>query len=145
MTSASCPLPVAVSDGEVIDDRPPGPAEVTFAGFREIANGRALVEIELTGPVAVKVKKDHDRVVFELLNTKVPEKNNQNPLLTSEFPSSINSAVLSADKKSHSARLVMQLRSDFEPTHRLVKRGSGSALQINLPAPTPDTNSKTKP
>ncbi len=144
---SGCPGPVPVADGEVIDDRPPGPAEVTFSGFRELAGGRALVEIELTGPVAVKVKKEHDKVVFELVDTKVPQKNNQNPLLTSEFPSSIYSAVLSADKKSHSARLVLKLRSDFEPTHRLVKRGAGSALQIELPAPTPtaaDTNGKTK-
>jgi hypothetical protein len=142
--ASGCPAQVAIADAEVIDDRPPGHAEVTFAGFRELPNGRAQVEIELTGPIAVRVKKDHERVVFELVDTKVPERNNQNPLLTNEFPSSITSAVLSADKKSHSALLVMKLRTDFQPTHRLLKRGAGSALQIQLPAPT-DTNRKTTP
>ncbi len=73
------------------------------------------------------------------MDTKIPQRNNQNPLLTNEFPSSIVSAVLSADKKSKSARLVLQLRSDFEPKHRLVRRNGGAALVIELPAPGPNT------
>jgi OOP family OmpA-OmpF porin len=137
-----CPAPVAASDGEVDDTDPPGPAEVTFAGFRETQGGRALVTIELTGPIAIKVKKDHDKLIYELLDTKIPQRNNQNPLLTSEFPSSIESAVLSADKKTKSARLVLKLRSDFEPKHRLVKRNGGAALVIELPAPVPATDTK---
>lgn len=134
-----CPAPVVAVDTEVDDTDPPGPAEVTFAGFRETQGGKALVTIELTGPIAVKVKKDHDKLTYELIDTKVPERNNQNPLLTNEFPSSIVSAVLSADKKSKSARLVLKLRSDFEPRHRLVKRNGGAALVIELPAPAPST------
>jgi OmpA-OmpF porin, OOP family len=134
-----CPAPATASDGEVDDTDPPGHAEVTFAGFRETQGGRAQVTIELTGPVAVKVKKDHDKLIYELLDTKIPQRNNENPLLTNEFPSSIVSAVLSADKKSKSARLVLQLRSDFEPRHRLVKRNGGAALVIELPAPAPNT------
>jgi OOP family OmpA-OmpF porin len=140
-----CPSPVAQADSELEDTDPPGPAEVTYAGFRELPGGRALVTIELTGPIAVRVKRDHDQISYELVDTKIPMKNNQNPLLTSEFPSSIVSAVLSADKKAKSARLVLRLRSDFEPKRRLVRRNGGAALEIELPAPAPatDTNRKT--
>ena len=141
-----CPAPVAASDAEVDDTDPPGPAEVTFAGFRETQGRRSLVTIELTGPIAVKVRKDHNQLIYELLDTKIPQRNNQNPLLTSEFPSSIESAVLSADKKTSSARLVLKLRGDFQPKHRLVKRNGGAALVIELPAPAPsamDTKSNT--
>jgi OOP family OmpA-OmpF porin len=138
-----CPAPVAPSDAEVDDMDPPGSAEVTFAGFRETQGGRARVTIELTGPIAVKLKKDHDKLIYELLDTKIPQRNNQNPLLTNEFPSSIVSAVLSADKKAKSARLVLQLRGDFQPKHRLVKRNAGAALVIELPAPAPNTKSNT--
>jgi hypothetical protein len=41
---------------------------------------------------------------------------------------------------------VLELRSDFEPKYRLVKRNGGAALVIELPAPTPsaiDTKSNT--
>jgi len=67
----------------------------------------------------------------------VPMKNNRNPLLTSDFPSSIVSATLIADKKTKAARLVLELRDDFEPRHRLVKRNGGVALEVDLPAPAP--------
>jgi hypothetical protein len=134
-----CPAPVALSDAAVDDTDPPGPAEVTFAGFREVRGGGAQVTIELTGPIAIKVKKDRDKLVYELVDTKIPEKNNENPLLTNEFPSSIESAVLSADKKAKSARLVLKLRFAFEPKHRLVKRNGGAALVIELPPPAAGT------
>jgi OOP family OmpA-OmpF porin len=111
-----------------------GPAQVTFAGFRSLPDGRSLVTIELTGPIAVEFKKSGDVITYTLIDTKVPERNNENPLLTNDFPSSIVSAKLVDEKKAKSARLILVLRDDFVPKHRLVRRNSGTALEIELPA-----------
>ncbi|HEY0468056.1 MAG TPA: transporter [Polyangiaceae bacterium] len=111
-----------------------GPASVSFAGFRTLSDGRSVVYIELTGPVAVEVTKSQGTITYRLLDTQVPIKNNQNPLLTSDFPSSIVSAKLAFDKKTKSASLVLKLRDEFEPKLRQVKRSGGAALEIELPA-----------
>ncbi len=127
--------PVDVSDK--LSSADAGPAEVTFAGFRTLPDGRAVVYVELTGPIAVDVKKSGDTITYTLLDTRVPMRNNQNPLLTSDFPSSIVSAELVPGRKTKSARLVLRLRDDFVPKHRLVRRSTGAALEIELPAPKP--------
>lgn len=114
-----------------------GPASVSFAGFRGMPDGRSFVTIELTGPIAFEVRKSHGTITYTLKDTQVPIRNNQNPLLTNDFPSSVVSAVLSADKKTKDAYLVLKLRDDFDPKQRLVRRGSGAALEIELPAARP--------
>lgn len=114
-----------------------GPAVVTFAGFRALPDGRSMVTLELTGPIAVEFKKSGDVITYTLIDTKVPERNNENPLLTTDFPASIVSAKLIDEKKGRSARLVLVLRDDFLPVHRLVRRNGGTALEIELPAAKP--------
>jgi len=111
-----------------------GPAQVTYAGFRTLPDGRSLVSIELTGPIAVEFRKSGDVITYTLIDTKVPERNNENPLLTNDFPSSIVSAKLVDEKKAKSARLILVLRDDFLPKHRLVRRNNGTSLEIELPA-----------
>jgi len=134
-----CPAPVVATGAanERLASEGAGPAEVTFAGFRTLPDGRSVVYIELTGPIAVEVSKSPGMVSYTLLQTKVPIRNNKNPLLTNDFPSSILSATLVADKKAKAARLVLKLRDAVEPKHRLVKRNGGAALEIELPAPAP--------
>lgn len=121
-----CPAKVATVEA--------GPASVTFAGFRGMPDGRSVVYIELTGPIAFEVRKSHGTITYTLVDTQVPIRNNQNPLITNDFPSSVMSAVLSSDKKSKDAYLILKLRDDFDPKQRLVKRGNGAALEIELPA-----------
>ncbi len=132
------PAPAALprsDSSEKLGSAEAGPAEVTFAGYRTLPGGRAVVYIELTGPIAVEVAKSGDTITYTLLETQVPMRNNQNPLLTSDFPSSIVSAELVPGKKGKAAHLVLKLRDDFQPKHRLVRRGTGAALEIELPAP----------
>lgn len=128
-----CPLPNSdaaepFAKGEV------GPAAVSFAGFRPLGDGRSVVYIELTGPVAVAVQREKGTITYRMLDTTIPSKNNQNPLLTSDFPSSIVSAKLVSDKKTKSASLILTLRDDFEPNWRLLRKNGGAALEIELPA-----------
>jgi hypothetical protein len=72
----------------------------------------------------------------------VPLKNNKNPLLLRDFSSSAMSAVLIPDRgkgraghQTRSVRLVITLRSNVSPTHRMVARGKGAALEVELPPP----------
>lgn len=132
-TRRGCPAP-SMDAGEQFAKGEVGPASVSFAGFRTLGDGRSVVYIELTGPVAVEVTKSKNSITYRLLDTQVPIKNNQNPLLTSDFPSSIVSAKLITDKKTKSASLVLTLRDEFEPKLRQVKRNGGAALEIELPA-----------
>jgi hypothetical protein len=141
----ACPKEAGVSSQEPKQNGCPekfasadaGAAEVSFTGFRSLGDGRSVVYVELSGMIAVEVRKVHGAVVYTLKDTKVPLRTNRYPLVTSEFPSALASVALvadKADKKAKSARLVLKLRSDVEPEHRLVKQGAGAVLEIELPA-----------
>ncbi|HWZ88320.1 MAG TPA: thrombospondin type 3 repeat-containing protein, partial [Polyangiaceae bacterium] len=110
-----------------------GRAELTFAGFRSFDDGSSLVFVELSGPVTVDVKKTRGTVVYTLENTRVPLRNNRNPLLTAEFPSSLRRATIKPKKKA--VELTIELKADVEPAHQLVQRGGATVLEIRLPKP----------
>ena len=107
-------------------------SEVTFLGYQGLGAGRSRVFVEMTQAVEVEVSRSGQVVEYKLLGASVPLKNNRNPLLLRDFSSSALSAVLVADKKA--VRLVLTLRSAVTPTHRVVSRGKGAALEIELPA-----------
>jgi len=110
-----------------------GPASVTFTGFRALDNGGSQIFVELTGPIAVEVGRVRGQLVYTLVATKIPSRNNRNPLLASEFASPVISARLFANKKTKAAELVVALRSDVRSTQRLVKRNGGAVLEIEFP------------
>ena len=115
-------------------------AEVTFTGFQSLPGDRGLVFVELSDAVAVEVSRSGQIIEYRLVGAKVPLKNNKNPLLLRDFKSSALSAVLVADKpgrnrKKHQAasvRLVITLRGTDSPTFRMVSRGKGAALEVEL-------------
>jgi len=122
---------------------------VTFAGFRMLGDGRALLYVEMTSKVPVSVQKQKNVVTYELEGAQVLLKNNRNPLITSQFATILDSArwvvVRPASKKGKRARaaenavprvqLVLRLREDVTPTHTFSERPSGAVLEITLPAP----------
>lgn len=107
-------------------------SEITFVGYQSLQGGRGRVFVELSEPVAVEISQAGQVIEYKLVGASVPLKNNKNPLLLSEFSSSALSAVLVPDKKA--VRLVITLRSAVSPAHRMVTRGKGAALEIELPA-----------
>jgi hypothetical protein len=109
-------------------------AEVTFCGFQSLPGGRGLVFVELNELVPVEVSRAGQVIQYKLSGTRVPLRNNKNPLLLGDFGSSALKAVLVSDKSS--VRLVITLRDNVTPTHRMVSRGKGAALEVELPAPT---------
>jgi hypothetical protein len=119
-------------------------AEVTFTGYRSLPGARGVVFVELTDPVEVEVSRSGRVIEYRLVGATVPLKNNRNPLLLRDFDSSALSAVLVVDnprknRKKHappSVRLVLTLRGTATPSFRMVSRGKGAALEVELgPAP----------
>lgn len=116
-------------------------SEITFVGYQSRPSGGGILFVELTDAVAVEVLRSGQRVEYRLVGANVPLRNNRNPLLLRDFGSSATSAQLVRDKakrgkrgEPQSVRLVVTLRSDVAPTHRMVSRGKGAALEIELPA-----------
>jgi hypothetical protein len=125
--------------------------EITFTGYQSLPDGRGIVFVELSDPVAVEVSRTGQVVEYKLLGARVPLRNNKNPLLLAEFGSSALSAVLVTDRaKGRAGRkqrgrsrsdngqpsvtLVVTLRSAAiqTPTHRLTSHGKGAALEVEL-------------
>jgi hypothetical protein len=107
--------------------------EVTFTGYQSLPGGRGMVFVELTDLVAVEVNRAGQVVEYKLLNARVPLRNNRNPLNLRDFSSSAMSAVLVQDKKAHAVKLVITLRGNVQPTHRITPRGKGAVLEVELP------------
>lgn len=133
-----------------VDADAAGLANVTFTGFRMLADGRSLVYVELTSKVAVSVEKRGNNVfVYRLDGTRVALKNNKNPLITSGFASLLDSArwvvpsskakkkpgrkAAAADASPH-VDLVLTLRDAATPTHVMRDGKAGAILEITLPA-----------
>src|SRR5262245_37090831 len=144
----SCSL---LPSGEALAKKPAAQAsdeaEVTFIGYQALPGGRGLLFVELSSSVEVEVNRAGPVIEYKLTNTRVPLKNNKNPLLLRDFGASAISAVLvpsAAAKKTRNAkppqarsvRLVVTLRGNVSPTHRIVARGKGAALEVELPAPS---------
>lgn len=135
--SSGCPERPAV--GKLADH-----AEITFSGYRALPGGRGVLFVELTEPVAVEVSRSGQVVEYRLVGATVPLKNNQNPLLLDDFSASAVTASLVVEKpvkdagrgpaRSASVKLVVTLRGQATPAYRLVSRGGGAALEVELPA-----------
>lgn len=108
-------------------------AEITFSGYRSLPGGGGVVFVEMTDPVAVEVSRSGQVIEYKLVGASVPLKNNKNPLLLRDFSASAMTAVLVPDKKA--VKLVITLRGAVSPSHRMVPRGKGAALEVELPSP----------
>jgi hypothetical protein len=108
-----------------------GGTEVTFTGYQTLPGGRGIVFVELTDLVAVEVNRAGQIVEYKLLGARVPLRNNRNPLNLRDFSSSALSAQLVPDKKA--VKLVITLRGNVQPTHRITARGKGAVLEVELP------------
>ncbi|MGC4086314.1 MAG: hypothetical protein QM756_00170 [Polyangiaceae bacterium] len=119
---------------------------VTFTGFRRLANGGALVYVELTARVPVSVVQQAGGVIYRLEGARVALKNNKNPLLAGAFATNLLSARLVVPKSPRPKRgkpaehatprvdVVLNLRGGATPTHVMTDRPGGAVLEITIPA-----------
>jgi hypothetical protein len=127
-------------------------AEITFTGYQSLPGNRGMIFVELTNAVAVEVSRTGQVIEYKLVGAEVRLKNNKNPLLLRDFNAGAVTAQLIADKadkrrgkkgKGQEAkrvpgvRLVISLRGNVTPSHRMVQRGKGAALEVDLPPPAP--------
>jgi OOP family OmpA-OmpF porin len=108
-----------------------GPAEAIFAGYRHGAAGHATVFVELSDSVKVVFEKTAGGASYLVLGTRVATRNNENPLLAMDFASNVRSARLAAEKDA--VRLLVEFRTDVTPSHRVVRRGRGATLEVDIP------------
>jgi hypothetical protein len=106
--------------------------EITFMGYRAAGGGSGTLFVELSETAVVEVTHGQNRVEYKMLGARVPLRNNKHPLLMQELDSSALSAVLVPGKKA--VTLVITLRGAVKPQHRMLSRGKGAALEIDLPA-----------
>jgi hypothetical protein len=122
-------------------------AEITFTGYQSLPGNRGVLFVELTDAVAVEVTRSGPVIEYKLVGATVPLKNNRNALLLGDFKVSALSARLVPEKPAHGARgakrhgkqptsvrLVITLRGNVSPTHRMVARGRGAVFEVDLPA-----------
>ncbi len=117
-------------------------AEVTFSGYQSLPGNRGIVFVELSDAVAVEVSRVGQVIEYRLVGASVSLKNNKNPLLLRDFNSSAMSAVLVPEargkgrqkKKQRAVRLVIELRGVASPSYRMLQRGRGAVLEVDVPA-----------
>lgn len=111
-----------------------GRAAITFTGFHVFKDGSSRIFLELTRSVSVQVKRAGTEVVYTLEDTRIPVRNNKNPLITKEFFSPVIKAVLASDGAD--AKLTVTLREAVPTQHRMVRHANGEAtLHIDIAPP----------
>jgi hypothetical protein len=117
---------------ELRDGKAAAGPEITFVGYRVLPGGRGTLFVELSETAVIEVSKSGQSIEYKMMGARVPLKNNKHPLLLRDFESSALTAVLVPGKKAVS--LLVTLRGPVSPTHRMLARGKGAVLEVDLPA-----------
>jgi hypothetical protein len=142
-----------------VDD---GTAAITFTGFDEHADGSSRLYVKLSHPVSVEPTQSGTHLTYVLVGTRIPIRNNKNPLITSHFGSQVVSARLvledhakgrgkkrtrgkTASAVADAARLLVETREAVTPQHKMVRNADGTAMLVidfakpsKPPPPEPD-------
>lgn len=138
-----------------------GAADITFTGFDEHTDGSSRLFVKLSHPVAVEPSFSGTHLEYALVGTRIPIKNNENPLITSHFGAQVVSARLVVEDHTRgktkkrgkakvapvagTARLVIETREPVKPPYKMLRNADGSAVLVidfarpsKTPAPEPD-------
>lgn len=145
-----------------------GAADITFTGFDEHPDGSSRLYVKLSHPVSVEPTFSGTHLEYALIGTRIPIKNNENPLITTHFGAQVVSARLvledhanaNAKRKgkkrgkvkaaapplvADAARLVIETREAVKPPYKMLRNSDGSAVLVidfarpsKTPAPEPD-------
>jgi hypothetical protein len=133
-----------------------GTADITFTGFDEHPDGSSRLYVKLSHPVSVEPTFSGTHLEYALIGTRIPIKNNENPLITAHFGAQVVSARLvledhanaNANAKSggkgkrrgkvraapplvaDSARLVIETREAVKPQYKMLRNADGSAVLV---------------
>jgi hypothetical protein len=107
---------------------------VTFSGLRIYDDGSSTLFVNLTDQAPISMEKSGKRLDFMIKGARVHLRNNKNPLQAQYFKTMVVRAKL--DDVRQGVRLRVDLRSDVEPAHRLVREGQRAVLHVDFPPPT---------
>lgn len=103
-----------------------------FTGFRKLPDGGSRIFVDLSERVQVTKRDGVQELTYSLRGARLASKNNQNALVTEHFETQVARAKLVPTEDG--LELVIQLREDAKPAHRLLRReGDVSQLQIDFP------------
>jgi hypothetical protein len=156
---------------EVASGAPPrahddgGTADITFTGFDEHTDGSSSLYVKLSHPVSVEPTYSGTHLEYALIGTRIPIRNNENPLITTHFGAQVVSARLVVEDRANAkgrgkkrsrakatpplvadaARLVVETREAVKPQYKMLRNSDGSAVLVidfarpsKTPAPEPD-------
>jgi hypothetical protein len=104
----------------------------TYPGFRMLPGGKSAVWVYVSRKVPVNVRRVAGRVSFVLGGAHVASFNNTHPLVTHYFNTPLSRAWLRPE--TGGAELVLELRENVTPTHKVVDGPAGTMiLTIELP------------
>ncbi len=113
----------------------PNAPSVTFPGFRLLPDGSSLIWVVVNQTVPVEERRAKGRVTYVLKGAVIRIRNNTNPLVTTHFNTPVSRVRLVRDQAG--AQLVLNLREDVSPTHRVVRGPRGMmVLQVRVPQAT---------
>jgi hypothetical protein len=113
----------------------PNAPNVTFPGFRLLPDGSSLIWVVVNQTVPVEERRAKGRVTYILKGAVIRIRNNTNPLVTTHFNTPVSRLRLVRDAAG--AQLVIHLREDVSPTHRVVRGPRGlMVLQVRVPRAT---------
>ncbi|HVU00923.1 MAG TPA: thrombospondin type 3 repeat-containing protein [Polyangiaceae bacterium] len=122
-------------------------AAVTFAGFQVLPNGVSRITVQLSRDAAVDAVVSGTKAEYVLHGTRIPVKNNRNPLLTGHFSAEVVSARLftvgeGKKRRKHAdvasdVHLVALMREAAHPEHRMQRNPDGTAtFTVDFPKPS---------
>ena len=125
-------------------------------------DGSSSLYVKLSHPVSVEPTFSGTHLEYALIGTRIPIRNNENPLITTHFGTQVVSARLvledhakgkgkrrgkakTAPLVADAARLVIETREAVKPQHKMLRNADGSAVLVidfarpsKAPAPEPD-------
>jgi hypothetical protein len=111
----------------------PEVAVATFPGFRLLPDGSSRIYVEVTRQVTVAERRAEGMLIYVLHDTRVPVRNNRNPLITTHFATPVGRARLLA--AGADVELLIDLRKNTSAAHKMVPGENGGArLEVDFPA-----------
>jgi hypothetical protein len=134
-------VPAPVAKKKPKDDKPQGPI-ITVLGFEAIPGGGSRIYVELNSTVTITQHEAQGQVVYVLENAQIRTSNTENSLElyyhnTPALRAKLHRAPKDKKdkKKDRDAELLIQLKSNVKPTHRLIEGRAGSfRMEIDFPA-----------
>lgn len=109
-----------------------------FPSFRVLPDGSSRIHVAISEKVIVAERKAEGRIAYRLKGTSVPVRTNLLPLETSFFKTPVARVAL-VEAGDEDVELIVELRQPSSVTYKTVDTDAGMLLQVDVPAPAPQS------